>query len=137
MDKESGKPLLDENSSEIHSTVSFVPEQADGLIDVAFKFDASGLKDKTVVVFEEVFLGEMQVLVHKDIEDEKQAVRYEKEDAPDKPPVTPPEKKVPPTPKPPVEKVPPTGDGTPVAVMVIISIAAVIGALIAEKKRRR
>ena len=180
MDASTGEPLLDDNNEEIHGTASIVPEQPEGQVDVVFSFDASELKDKTLVVFEEVLLGETAVLTHKDIEDVNQMVRFEKEEIPDQPPVTspeekppvetppenvtPPEEVTPPTPTPPsdmtppsppetvtppsdttppekvtppTDKTPPTGDTVPVVVMIIISMAAAIGALIVEKKRRR
>ena len=180
MDASTGEPLLDDNNEEIHGTASIVPEQPEEQVDVVFSFDASELKDKTIVVYEEVFLGETAVLIHKDIEDANQMVRFEKEEIPDQPPVTPPEEKppvetppenvtppeevTPPTPTPPsditppsppetvtppsdttppekvtppTDKTPPTGDTVPVVVMIIISMAAAIGALIVEKKRRR
>ena len=152
MDKESGEPLRDENNKEITGTAAFVPEKADGLIDVSFKFDASGLKNKTVVVFEEVFQGEgvegVAVLVHKDINDVDQAVTfiYEEPDQPPKTPpenvtppkeITPPEKVTPPTPTPPSDVTPPTGDSISIILLVIVSMAAAVGALVVERKKRK
>jgi hypothetical protein len=153
MDKESGEPLRDENNKEITGTAAFVPEKADGLIDVSFKFDASGLKNKTVVVFEEVFQGEegvegAAVLVHQDINDVDQAVTfiYEEPDQPPKTPpenvtppkeITPPEKVTPPTPTPPSNVTPPTGDSISIILLVIVSMAAAVGALVVERKKRK
>ena len=153
MDKESGEPIRDENNNEITGTAAFVPETADGLIDVYFKFDASGLRDKTVVVFEEVFQGAYAagvdgaaegavVLVHQDINDANQAVSFIYEE-PDQPPtippenVTPPEKVTPPTPTPPSDMTPPTGDSISIVLLVIVSMAAAVGALVVERKKRK
>ena len=153
MDKESGEPIRDENNNEITGTAAFVPETADGLIDVYFKFDASGLRDKTVVVFEEVFQGAYAagvdgaaegaaVLVHQDINDSNQAVSFIYEE-PDQPPtippenVTPPEKVTPPTPTPPSDMTPPTGDSISIVLLVIVSMAAAVGALVVERKKRK
>ena len=51
MDKESGEPLLVDKKP-VTSELIFTPETADGTVELSFTFDASTLKNKTIVVFE-------------------------------------------------------------------------------------
>lgn len=73
MDKDLNAPLLIEGKEVVSETV-FTPEYTDGEVEMKFVFDGSGLKDKTLVVFEEVFYQENLVAVHADIKDEGQTV---------------------------------------------------------------
>ncbi|MDR1851827.1 MAG: VaFE repeat-containing surface-anchored protein [Propionibacteriaceae bacterium] len=54
---------------------SFTPTTADGTANVTFKFDASKLGGKTLVVFEKLYLGSTLVASHEDISDEGQSIR--------------------------------------------------------------
>ena len=76
MDKATNKPFLDQNGNEIISTVKFTAEQESGEVVVPFKFDASLLRGKEIVVFEDVYYEEKEVIIHHDINDEKQTVSY-------------------------------------------------------------
>ena len=73
MDKDTGKALL-VDGKEVTSARVFTPEKADGEIEMKFIFDGSGLKGKTLVVFEEVSYMGILVAVHADINDEGQTV---------------------------------------------------------------
>ena len=73
MDKKTGKPLT-AKGKEVRSSVSFVPKEADGSIRVAFTFDASGLGEKTLVVFETLFVNGIQAASHADLKDLDQTV---------------------------------------------------------------
>ena len=75
MDKETGKALL-VDGKEVTAEASFTPDKPDGKVEVTFTFDASGLKDRQVVVFEKLLLGESVIAVHEDIEDKAQTVAF-------------------------------------------------------------
>jgi LPXTG-motif cell wall-anchored protein len=53
-----------------------VPKEASGSVDVTFTFDATGMEGKSVVVFEDLYLGEVNVTAHADISDEGQTIHY-------------------------------------------------------------
>ena len=75
-DKETGKPLL-VDGKKVTAETTFVAKEANGTVEVEFKFDASGLGDKELVVFEKLFHAESKVEIakHEDIEDKGQTVR--------------------------------------------------------------
>lgn len=75
MDKETNEPVLD-NGKPVTSELVFTPEKAEGSVELAFTFDASALKGKTVVAFETVSYLEKEVAVHADIEDEGQSIYF-------------------------------------------------------------
>ena len=75
-EKETGEPLKDAEGKIITNTVSFKPTSTFGFIEVPFKYDASLLKGKTVVSFEDVTYKGNTVFIHHDITDEKQSVNY-------------------------------------------------------------
>ena len=82
MDKSTGEPLLigeGEEHAQVTSEATFTPAGPNGTIDVLFTFDATGLEDKTVVVFETLFQGETEIAGHEDIEDEGQTVTFVEE----------------------------------------------------------
>ena len=57
------------------SRVTFTPAADDGSIEVKLHFDATGLYDRELVVFEELRLGGEVIAEHKDLNDEAQTVR--------------------------------------------------------------
>ena len=73
MDKSTGKPLLTDGK-EVTSEVTFIPEAEDGEVTVEFTFDATGLKDVDLVVFEELYHESEMIAEHKDIEDKGQTI---------------------------------------------------------------
>ncbi len=75
-EKETGEPFKDVEGKIITNTVSFEPTSTSGFIEVPFKYDASLLKGKTVVSFEDVTYEGNTVFIHHDITDEKQSVNY-------------------------------------------------------------
>lgn len=75
-EKETGEPVKDVEGKIITNTVSFRPMSTSGYVEVPFKYDASLLKGKTVVSFEDVTYEGNTVLIHHDITDEKQSVNY-------------------------------------------------------------
>lgn len=77
--KDSGDPVLDENGDPITATMTFKPEESNGVVNVPFEFDASSLNDREIVVFETLTADDSKSdafpLVHNDLNDEDQTVR--------------------------------------------------------------
>ena len=85
MDKATGKAFL-VNGKEITAKVEFIPDKASGTVAVEFAFDATGLKDMDLVVFEQLLNANGKVIAeHKDIEDKGQTVHLKEEVVPDTP----------------------------------------------------
>ena len=77
MDKETGKPYLDDNGEEVTAELTDVEiTEPDGYVEITFEFSGENLKGKTVVVFEDVKTEDKTVAFHHDIEDEAQSVDY-------------------------------------------------------------
>ena len=128
--KETGEPLLIDGK-EVTAEKTFVPEAAEGSVDMEFTFDASKLNKKSVVVFEKVYADETEVTAHEDLEDEGQTVKYKigkvTVDMPDKPGEG--------QGSPPVK----TGDDLVVPILlwaVLFGSAAVIGVVLYRIKRK-
>jgi len=75
-DKETGKPLVIDGKK-VTAETTFVAKEANETVEVEFKFDASELGDKELVVFEKLFHAESKVEIaqHEDIEDKGQTVK--------------------------------------------------------------
>ena len=74
MDKSTGKPFK-VKGKEITSTVKFVPDKADGKVEVTFTFDGSVIKkDTELVVFETLYRDGVELTAHADINDDGQTV---------------------------------------------------------------
>lgn len=74
MDKSTGKPFK-VKGKEITSTVKFVPDKADGKVEVTFTFDGSAIKkDIELVVFETLYRDGVELIAHADINDDGQTV---------------------------------------------------------------
>lgn len=74
MDKATGKPFK-VKGKEITSTVKFVPDKADGKVEVTFTFDGSAIKkDTKLVVFETLYCNGVELTAHADINDDGQTV---------------------------------------------------------------
>ena len=74
MDKESGSELL-VDGEKVTSEVTFTPDAKDGTVNMLFKLNASDLRGKELVVYEELYYQGELVGDHKDIDDEGQTVR--------------------------------------------------------------
>ncbi|MES5896602.1 VaFE repeat-containing surface-anchored protein [Bacillus cereus group sp. RP43] len=77
MDKETNKPLV-VNGKEVTAETKFTPKEANGSITLDFTFDATGLEEKEVVVFEDVLKDGKIVTTHADINDKGQTVKFVK-----------------------------------------------------------
>ena len=74
MDKFTGKPFK-VKGKEITSTVKFVPDKANGKVEVTFTFDGSAIKkDTELVVFETLYRDGVELTAHADINDDGQTV---------------------------------------------------------------
>lgn len=74
IDKSTGKPFK-VKGKEITSTVKFVPDKADGKVEVTFTFDGSAIKkDTELVVFETLYRDGVEIAVHADLKDKGQTV---------------------------------------------------------------
>lgn len=74
MDKSTGKPFK-VKGKEITSTVKFVPDKANGKVEVTFTFDGSAIKkDTDLVVFETLYRDGFELTAHTDINDDGQTV---------------------------------------------------------------
>ena len=84
MDKETGRAVLDKDGNPVTAEKPFVPKTAEGSVEVEFCFDASALKGKDTVVFEELYLvtekdgepSEEKKAEHKDLEDGGQTIHF-------------------------------------------------------------
>ncbi|PEO22398.1 VaFE repeat-containing surface-anchored protein [Bacillus wiedmannii] len=77
MDKETNKTLV-VNGIEVTAETKFTPKEANGSITLDFTFDATGLEEKEVVVFEELLKDGKVVTTHADINDKGQTVKFVK-----------------------------------------------------------
>ena len=75
MDRATGTEL-EVNGAKVTSEKTFVAETANGTIEMEFTLDSSALKGKSVVVFESLYFGELEVATHADITDEGQTVIF-------------------------------------------------------------
>ncbi len=84
MDKATGKPVVS-NGKEVLGETTFTPEESNGVVEVTFDLDARELAGKEVVVFEKLFRNGKEVVVHEDINDLDQTVRFIKQPDPENP----------------------------------------------------
>ncbi|WP_257144457.1 VaFE repeat-containing surface-anchored protein, partial [Bacillus wiedmannii] len=77
MDKSTNQPLLVEGK-EVTAEAKLVPKEANGSILLDFTFDATGLEEKQVVVFEDLMKEGKTVTTHADINDTGQTVKFVK-----------------------------------------------------------
>ena len=75
MDKATGKELTIDGKP-VTAEKRFNPTTPDGYVEMDFYIDASGLKGKSIVVFEELYLKERLVSYHKSLSDEGQTIRF-------------------------------------------------------------
>lgn len=76
MDLSTGKSLTDDAGEKVTASTFFIPETADGGVEVRFIFSGTTLAGKTAVAFEEVLCGEKRVAAHCVLQDEDQTVYF-------------------------------------------------------------
>ena len=81
MDKATGEPLL-VDGAEVTAEVEFTPEAADGTVELTYTLDASALAGTTIVVFETLYSGGVEIAAHADINDEAQTVEITEPETP-------------------------------------------------------
>ncbi|MEI4615988.1 SpaA isopeptide-forming pilin-related protein [Bacillus cereus] len=84
MDKDSHQPLV-VNGKEVTAASTFTAKEANGSITLDFTFDATGLEEKEVVVFENLIKEGKVVATHSDIEDKGQTVTFKNKPVQPKP----------------------------------------------------
>lgn len=77
MDKETGKEFLVDGKPVTVEKI-FTAEESNGYVELEFTFNGSALKGKSVVVFEDLYNGDVKVATHSDINDEGQTVHIPK-----------------------------------------------------------
>lgn len=75
MDKGTNTPLVNSNGDVVTASAEFTPTESSGSVEVIFTFDATGLKNKTLVAFENLYNDVSLVSIHEDIEDEAQTIK--------------------------------------------------------------
>ena len=81
MDKATNHPLLVDDS-EVTAEVEFIPESADGTVELTYTLDASTLAGATIVVFETLYSDGVEIAAHADINDENQTVEITEPEKP-------------------------------------------------------
>lgn len=75
MDKATGSPFLDADGNIVGGETVFTPEEPTGTVEVEFRFNANFVQEDTeIVVFEDLYYGDVQLAAHADLEDESQTV---------------------------------------------------------------
>lgn len=74
MSKASGEALVIDGK-EITSTKTFIAEDTEGCVDIEFEFDASALKGREIVVFENLYREDVEIATHADINDKGQTIK--------------------------------------------------------------
>ena len=75
VDKTTGKIVQDDNGNDIVKTTEWEPEATHGSIDIEIPVTGKKLAGRTLVVFEEIYLGDAMIACHKDINDANQTIK--------------------------------------------------------------
>ena len=78
MDQETGEALLDQEGKKITALQKFIPKTAEGNVEIEFIFDGRPLAGKSITIFEECFMENKQIAVHKDLNDTNQMIHFPK-----------------------------------------------------------
>ena len=70
-----GEPVMSDEEP-VTAEATFVAPGSEGSIDIPFTFDATGMEDQSVVVFETLFSGETTIAEHRDLEDAGQTITF-------------------------------------------------------------
>ena len=74
MVKSTGLPLKDENGKEVTTEKTFTPAAESGEETLEFTIDAEALAGETLVVFERMYVGGIEVAAHIDLDDPDQTI---------------------------------------------------------------
>ena len=75
MDKKTGAALQIDGKS-VTASVVFEPKVASGTVEVTFEFDSTKMENPDLVVFEDLYIDEVKVTTHSDINDTNQTVTF-------------------------------------------------------------
>ena len=64
------------NGNDITAEKTFTAAESSGMIDLEFTLEGLGLAGKTIVVFEKLYQGTLEVAAHEDLQDSNQTVFY-------------------------------------------------------------
>lgn len=81
-----GEPVRDKDGAPVTVTTRFTPQSSDECAEVVIEFDATLVRGKTVVVFEDVLLDGEVIGIHHDLDDADQTVTIEEPTPPAPPP---------------------------------------------------
>ena len=120
--------LANADGSPVSAETTFVPDAADGSVELSFTMATTGLGKRTVVVFETLMQDDIVIATHADITDEHQSVRFEAKEQKPTPIVKP---------EPPREIVK-TGEAPLYLAFIVLGIALMAGAgYVIFRKRRK
>lgn len=75
MDGKTGDVVIDCSGKEVRAEVAFTPTAKDGIVDVIYECDTSAMPDDaSMVAFEKLYLGDVNVASHEDLLDAGQTV---------------------------------------------------------------
>ena len=74
VDKKTNQPLKDAVGEIVSASASFTPEEKNGQVSVHYSFDRTKVDSTVLVAFESLYLGDVLVVEHKDINDIDQSV---------------------------------------------------------------
>lgn len=77
MDRDSGEELLDAEGNPIKEIRYFIPEQADGELEIVFDaIDTTGMDGKATVVYERIYWNNRSYASHVNLDDAEQTIFY-------------------------------------------------------------
>ncbi len=76
MDKATGKALVLADGNTVTAEKTFTPSAANGTVEIEFAFNTAGLDGKAVVVFEDLYIDDLKVMSHADINDVDQTIYF-------------------------------------------------------------
>ncbi len=74
MIRDTNEVLKDAQGNEVRAEKTFIPETADGTVEIEFTIDTTLLEGKTIVVFEELYKDSILLAHHTEITDEGQSI---------------------------------------------------------------
>lgn len=75
MDKETNSPLTDKDGNPLTTITTFSPASTDGITQISITLDLTDLGNKELVAFEKLFLADVEIANHEDINDLDQTVK--------------------------------------------------------------
>lgn len=73
IDKKTGRPL-EINGKRVEAEKTFKAANISGTEELEYKLDSTSLKDRTLVIFEELFKDDVKIVSHTDIDDQNQTL---------------------------------------------------------------